>query len=127
MIPKSDFLLFFFLPDSQTRRQEAVLRRRRWHGLRPPGHSPEESQEMTAVVGPRPPDPNPTPPRNPLFALSTSLLLSFTKQPEIKPIPRAFFFLFYLYFLKTFNVMNCPSECVRAQAAGKRAAAAGEH
>lgn len=37
---------------------------------------------------------NPTPP-----ALSTSLLLSFTKQPEIKPIPRAFF-LFYLYFLK---------------------------
>lgn len=47
---------------------------------------------MTPVVCPRPPRPIPP-------ALSTSLLLSFTKQPEIKPIPRAFF-LFYLYFLK---------------------------
>lgn len=52
----------------------------------------------------------PTPP-----ALSTSFILSFTKQPEIKPIPRAFIFFPFLsvLLLKTFHVINCPSECIR--------------
>lgn len=53
-------------------------------------------------------------------ALSTSSLLSFTKQPEIKPLPRAFF-PFLSVLLKTFNVPICLNKwacecgCVRAQ------------
>lgn len=56
-------------------------------------------------------------------ALSTSLLLSFTKQPEIKPYTQGFF-PFLSVLLKTFNVTNCLSECVRARMTNS---SAGEH